>query len=457
MSARILIVDDEASMREFLSIALGRMGYDTTTAQSGEEALERFGEGTWDIVLTDIRMPDGMDGVSLLEAIKETSPDTQVILMTAYASLDTAVKAVQLGALDYVTKPFKIEQIKSRLDRALEQRKLRSENLYLRKTVREKAGPERILGESSAIQEVRDLIMKVAPSPSTVLITGESGTGKELVARALHELSSRSDGAFVSVNCAALPENLLESELFGHKKGSFTGAVKDKEGLFQVADGGTLFLDEVSEMSPPIQVKLLRALQEREVVPVGGTRPTSVDVRMIAATNASLEEMVAEGRFREDLYYRLNVVPIPIPPLRDRKEDISLLARHFLDRYTRQERRFSEGALRLMQGYEWPGNVRELENAVERAVIISDKEVIGAEDLPARLTRPPEERLGALKRETVTPTLETIEKAYIKWVLDQSGGVKTRAAETLGIDPSTLHRKMDRYGLREGTDEDEEV
>jgi len=457
MSGRILIVDDEASMREFLSIALGRMGYDTVTASSAEEAIERFEEGNWDIVLTDIRMPDGMDGVQLLETIKERSPDTQVILMTAYASLDTAVKAVQLGALDYVTKPFKIEQIKSRLDRALEQRRLRSENLYLRKTVREKAGPTRILGESRSIQEVRDLILKVAPTASTVLITGESGTGKELVARALHEASNRADGAFVSVNCAALPENLLESELFGHKKGSFTGAVKDKDGLFQVADGGTLFLDEVSEMSAPIQVKLLRALQEREVVPVGGTQPTKVDVRMIAATNASLDSMVAGGRFREDLYYRLNVVPIAIPPLRDRKGDILLLARQFLEQYGGPGRRFSEEAVQLMQDHEWPGNVRELENAVERAVIISEGEAIQADDLPARLTEPPEERLGALSEERLTPPLEAIERAYIKWVLDQSGGVKTRAAEALGIDPSTLHRKMDRYGMREGADGDEET
>lgn len=448
MNARILVVDDEVSMREFLSIALGRMGHEVSAVDSAEAALEVLEEGAFDLVLTDIRMPEGMSGVELLARLKATDPAIQVLLMTAYASLESAMEAVQLGATDYIMKPFKVDEIKVRIDRAIEQRRLISENLYLRRTIKQKAGPSGLLGESRGIAEVREMIEKVAGTNSTVLVTGESGTGKELVARAIHDASARCDGPFVTINCGALPEGLLESELFGHVKGSFTGAVRDKEGLFKVADGGTIFLDEVGETTPAIQVKLLRALQEREIVPVGGTVPLKVDVRVVAATNASLEDRVAGGTFREDLYYRLNVVPIHIPPLRERREDVPLLANHFLSLYTHEGRSFTEQAMLLLQEYDWPGNVRELENAIERAVIMTNRKQIGPNALPAGLVAQPAERLGALPEQGTPPTLATIEKAYISWVLQQTGGVKTAAAEILGIDPSTLHRKMDKYGMR---------
>ncbi len=440
-------------MREFLGIALKRMGYEVDAVESAEKALTACEKTSYDVVLTDIRMPDGIDGVQLLGRLKEGNPDLQVILMTAYASVETAVQAVQLGAADYVMKPFKIEEIKVRVEKAVGQRRLLSEHRYLREATRREAGSGTILGSSAAILTLREMIGRVGPAASTVLITGESGTGKELVARALHEAGSRPEGPFVTVNCGAIPEGLLESELFGHKKGAFTGAVRDKDGLCKVADGGTLFLDEIGETPTAIQVKLLRVLQEREIVPVGDTRPISVDVRVIAATNTSLEERVAAGTFREDLFYRLNVVPIHIPPLRERREDIALLAGHFLDIFSRGAYHFTSEALAALQTYPWPGNVRELENAVENAIIMADPPAIGPGDLPVKITEPPMERVGALAETGITPTLATIEKAYLAWVLKQTGGVKTAAAEILGIDPSTLHRKMDRYGMREESEE----
>ncbi len=448
MSARILVVDDESSMREFLGIALKRMGYEVDTAESAEKALDTCTRTSYDVVLTDIKMPDGLDGVQLLEQLKEADPHLQVILMTAFASVETAVQAVQLGASDYVMKPFKVEEIKVRVEKAVEQRRLLTEHSYLRAADRRESGSEAILGESEPIRELQQMIGRIGPATSTVLITGESGTGKELVARALHEAGDNAEGPFVTVNCGAIPEGLLESELFGHKKGAFTGAVQDKAGLFKVADGGTIFLDEVGETPLQTQVKLLRVLQEREIVPVGDTRPIAVDVRVIAATNTSLEERVGTGTFREDLFYRLNVVPIHIPPLRERREDIPLLARHFIMVFGRGEYTFSDSALTALTAYTWPGNVRELENAVENAVIMTDSPVIDTVDLPVKITEPPDERMGALPESDQAPTLETIEKAYIAWVLKQTGGIKTAAAEILGIDPSTLHRKMDRYGMR---------
>ncbi len=449
MKTRILVVDDEASMREFLSIALSRMGHDVDTVDSAEEAVKVFRESSYDVVISDIRIPGGMNGVELLGVLKETDPAVQVILITAYASVETAVKAVQLGALDYVIKPFKIDQIKNRIDNAMERRKLLSENRYLRKLIKEEKDPSGILGESDLIKGVREMIDKVAPARSTVLISGESGTGKELVARALHDRSERSGGPFVSINCGAIPEGLLESELFGHKKGSFTGAVRDKDGLFKVADGGTLFLDEIGETSPAIQVKLLRALQELEIVPVGAISPIKVDVRVLAATNSALNERVETGTFREDLYYRLNVVPIEMPPLRERRVDIRLLAKHFLASASREEKNFSEEALSLLEEYAWPGNVRELENVVELSMVMSEGPIIGIDVLPQQISEPPMEKIGALPQVDQPPDLEMIERAYIEWVLKQTGGVKTAAADILGIDPSTLHRKMDKYGLKD--------
>ena len=449
MKTRILVVDDEASMREFLSIALGRMDHQVDAVGSAEEAIKIFSESSYDVVISDIRIPGGMNGVELLGVLKETDPAVQVILITAYASVDTAVKAVQLDALDYVIKPFKIEQIKNRIDKAMERRKLLTENRYLRKLVKGERDPSGILGESDLIRSVREMIDKVAPALSTVLISGESGTGKELVARALHDRSERAGGPFVSINCGAIPEGLLESELFGHKKGSFTGAVQDKDGLFKVADGGTLFLDEIGETSLAIQVKLLRALQELEIVPVGGISPIKVDVRVLAATNSALDERVEIGTFREDLYYRLNVVPIDMPPLRERREDIKLLAEHFMARASREEKHFSEEALSLLEEYAWPGNVRELENIVELSLIMSEGPIVGIDVLPQQISEPPKEKLGALPQVNQPPDLEMIERAYIEWVLKQTGGIKTAAAEILGIDPSTLHRKMDKYGLKD--------
>lgn len=448
MSAHILVVDDEASMREFLTIALGRMGHEVTTVDSSEKALEEYNSGTFDLVLSDIRMPGGLSGVELLGQLKETDPAIQVILMTAYASVDTAISAIQLDATDYIVKPFPVEEIKMKVDRALEKRKLFQENRYLRKAMQGTAAPDNILGSSAAILELRAMIEKVAPTSSTVMITGESGTGKELVARALHRSGSRASAPFVTVNCGAIPEGLLESELFGHKRGAFTGAIQDEVGLFRIADTGTLFLDEIGDTSPAIQIKLLRALQEREVLPVGATKPVKVDVRVIAATNSTLDERVSSGTFREDLYYRLNVVPIHIPPLRDRSEDILLLAKHFLSIYAQEKMILSEEAITVMERYAWPGNVRELENAIESAVVLSEASTVELSALPKNIHQPAEERIGALHEPVGSPTLESIEKSYIHWVLKQAKGVKKTAAEILGIDPSTLHRKMDRYGLR---------
>jgi len=449
VNAHILVVDDEASMREFLTIALGRMGHEITTVDSSEAALDTFGKEPFDLVLTDIKMPGGMSGVELLQKLKETDPAIQVILMTAYASVDTAISAIQLDATDYVVKPFPVEEIKMKVDRALEKRMLHEENRYLRQAVQGTAAPENILGTSSHMADLREMIEKVAPASSTVLITGESGTGKELVARALHKSGSRAEGPFVTVNCGAIPEGLLESELFGHKKGSFTGAIQDKVGLFRIANTGTLFLDEIGDTHPAIQIKLLRALQEREVLPVGGTQPVKVDVRVVSATNSALDDRVSDGTFREDLFYRLNVVPIHIPPLRERSEDIMLLAEYFLSTLNRETMTFSGEAVTALEAYPWPGNVRELENAIESAVVLSDSAVLELSSLPKGIQQPPVDQLGALPEPVGPPTLENIEKAWISWVLKETNGVKKAAAEILGIDPSTLHRKMDRYGLRD--------
>jgi len=448
VNAHILVVDDEASMREFLTIALGRMGYEITTVDSSEAAIEVFGKEAYDLVLTDIRMPGGLTGVELLQRLKETDPAIEVILMTAYASVDTAVSAIQLDATDYIVKPFPVEEIKLKVERALEKRTLFQENRYLRQAVEGRTAPENILGASASMAELREMIEKVAPATSTVLVTGESGTGKELVARALHKLGSRAGGPFVTVNCGAIPEGLLESELFGHKKGSFTGAIQDKAGLFRIADTGTVFLDEIGDTPPAIQIKLLRALQEREILPLGSTQPVKVDVRVVAATNISLDESVGNGTFREDLFYRLNVVPIHIAPLRERSEDIMLLAEHFLAIFGRKTMTFSNEAVTALKNYPWPGNVRELENAVESAVVLSDSTLVKLSSLPEGIRQPSVEQLGALSEPVGPPTLESIEKAWISWVLKETRGVRKTAADILGIDPSTLHRKMDKYGLR---------
>jgi DNA-binding NtrC family response regulator len=375
--------------------------------------------------------------------------------MTAQASLQSAVRAVNQGAYYYLQKPFANEELLAICRRAAEARELKAENKRLKKEIRKrtKAGAGRPIGAAPRFVEVLELAETVAATASTVLISGESGTGKEVVARYIHELSDRSEGAFLSINCGALPESLLESELFGHVKGSFTGAVKDKDGLLVAAGGGTFFLDEIGEMSPSTQVKLLRAIQEREVIPVGSTKAVPVDVRIIAATNRDLEEEITRGAFRSDLYYRLNVIQLHLPPLRERGEDVPLLARHFLARLGSDGQADSaptlaEEALEILNRYHWPGNVRELENALERAAVLSSGRVIGPAALPDRVREAPKPRL-VTEDAPSNPTMEVVERAYIQWVLQVEGGNKTRAAEVLGIDPSTLYRKLNRYGIGE--------
>ena len=446
----VLIVDDETGILESLSILLRSEGFVPHSAHGGRRGLEQLDALNPDIVLTDIRMP-AVTGVEILAAARERDSDVPVILMTAQATLQSAMQAVNEGAFYYIQKPFRNDELVAILRRAAEHRRLRVENTSLKQEIRrrDKHVGSRPIGNSRNWLDVLRLAETVAPTESTVLIQGESGTGKEVISRYIHELSNRSDGPFLSINCGALPESLLESELFGHVKGSFTGAVKDKGGLFAAAAKGTFFLDEIGETTPATQVKLLRVLQHREVIPVGATEAQPIDTRLVAATNRDLEEEIRRGIFRRDLYYRLNVIAIHLPPLRERRDDIPLLAGAFLDRAAtvRGEalKRLSDNALDAMMNYVWPGNVRELENALERAVILTPGEVIELDSLPDRITAPEPVKLVD-ERPVRNPTLETIERAYIMWVLQSEAGNKTRAAETLGIDPSTLHRKLSRFG-----------
>jgi two-component system response regulator HydG len=453
MQAKILVIDDEQAILDTIGILLRGEGFEVTTLQNGLAALERLAELQPDIVLTDIRMPS-ISGLDILAAVRKHDPEIRVILMTAQASLQTAMKAVNEGAFYYLQKPFGNDDLITLCRRAVETRRLSTENTQLKKEIRKRDGGQvpRPIGKNRGFVDVIKLSETVAPTDSTVLITGESGTGKEVLARYIHRLSEREGGPFVSINCGALPENLLESELFGHVKGSFTGAVRDKDGLLVTARGGTFFLDEVAEMSPGLQVKFLRALQEREVVAVGGTEPIRIDVRIIAATNRDLEEEIRRGTFRSDLYYRLNVIMVHLPPLRDRIEDIPVLAEHFLQSFAEEQsepvRSLSETGMAALMRYDWPGNVRELANALERAAILSEGDQIGPEALPGRITDPLPAPLVS-ERPPTNPTLDLIERAYILWVLQAEGGNRARAAEVLGIDPSTLYRKLNRYGMSE--------
>jgi two-component system response regulator HydG len=459
MSATVLIIDDEQSILDTIGILLRSEGFRTHTYQNGREAIDRLGELKPDLVLSDIRMP-AIGGLEVLEAVRGKDPGIPVILMTAQASLQSAIKAVNEGAYYYLQKPFGNDELVALCRRAVETRTLKTENTELKKEIkrRQVVIGEKPIGKNRPFLEILRMSETVAPTDSTVLITGESGTGKEVLARYIHKLSVRESGPFVSINCGALPESLLESELFGHVKGSFTGAVRDKEGLMAAARGGTFFLDEVAEMSPGLQVKFLRALQEREVVPVGATEPVKIDVRIIAATNRELEKEIRAGQFRSDLYYRLNVITLHIPPLRDRKDDIPLFAEHFLRSLNESRANgqsvpaaLSEDSVDALQAYDWPGNVRELENALERAAILSaGQEAIPIDALPQRITRPEPEPLVA-DRTPANPTLELVERAYIMWVLETEGGNKARAADVLGIDPSTLYRKLNRYGMAEAS------
>ena len=449
----VLVVDDEAAILDTLRILLRNEGFEPHIALGGKRALEQIAALRPDIVLTDIRMP-AVGGTEVLAAARDSDPDVPVILMTAQATLQSAMQAVNAGAFYYIQKPFRNDELIAILRRAAEHRRLRVENKSLKQEIRrrEKHAGDRPVGNTKIWLDLLRLAETVAPTDSTVLIQGESGTGKEVLARFIHELSNRSAGPFLSINCGALPEGLLESELFGHVKGSFTGAVRDKTGLFTAAANGTFFLDEIGETTPATQVKLLRALQHREVTPVGSTDAVPVDTRLIAATNRDLEQDIKVGRFRSDLYYRLNVISIHLPPLRQRRDDIPVFAEHFLQRIaaTRKEpvKRLQPAALEALQEYQWPGNVRELENALERAVILSSGDQIGLDLLPERVTERKSEPLVA-SRTPSNPTLEAIERAYILWVLQSEGGNKSRAADVLGIDPSTLYRKLSRYGLED--------
>lgn len=446
----VLIVDDESGILDTLRILLRNEGFDVTTAQGGKAGLEQIRTGHHEIILTDVRMP-GVSGLDILAAAKEQDVMTPVILMTAQADLRSAIDALNTGAYYYIQKPFSNDDLVAIMRRASEYRAVRVENKQLRQEIRRRergVTVERPVGKSRRFVEVLKLAEHVAPTDSTVLIAGESGTGKEVVARYVHNLSSRSEGPFMSINCGALPENLLESELFGHVKGSFTGAIRDKQGLFAAARGGTFFLDEVGEMPPSLQVKLLRVLQEREVIPVGATESIPVDVRIIAATNRNLEEEIRRGNFRSDLFYRLNVIALDLPPLRERRDDLLLLIEAILLRlaaeHNAEPKALSSEALDAVVVYDWPGNVRELENALEHAVVLSRGTVIEGSALPERITTRRKEPLVA-ERSYKNPALDVIERAYIMWVLQAEGGNKTRAAEVLGIDPSTLYRKLSRY------------
>ena len=446
----VLIIDDEAGILETLRILLKNEGFAPITALGGKAGLDALETSSPDIVLSDIRMPT-VSGIDVLAAVKLRDPQLPVVLMTAQASMQSAIQAVNEGAFYYIQKPFRNDELVAILRRAAEHRQLKIENVTLKQEIQRRdrsSVGNKPTGNSRSWLKVLDMVETVAPTDSTVLITGESGTGKEVIARYLHDLSPRADNSFMSINCGALPESLLESELFGHVKGSFTGAVKDRAGLFTAANKGTFFLDEIGETTPATQVKLLRVLQQREVIPVGGTESMPIDVRMIAATNRDLEEEIKRGSFRGDLFYRLNVIAIHLPPLRERRDDIPVLATKFLARVggTRHENplALTPDAQDAMQAYDWPGNVRELENAMERAVILTTGDSIGVEALPERVTARRVEPLVA-ERAIINPTLDAIERAYIMWVLQSEGGNKSRAASTLGIDASTLYRKLARY------------
>lgn len=447
---KILVVDDEASHRTMLRAVLTAEGYAITEAAAGGEALRAVEQEPFDLILMDLRMTT-MDGIEALTRIRQISPLVPVLIMTAYASVKTAVEALKAGAFDYVTKPLDIEELKVLIDKALDHYHLKQENLSLKERLGDRFDFTRIIGRSAPMKALLETLALVAPTDATVLILGESGTGKEVIANAIHQNSPRAGRPFVKVACAALPEQLLESELFGHEKGAFTGAAARREGRFQMADTGTIFLDEVGEMSGAIQTKLLRVLQERAFEPLGSNRTVTVDIRVIAATNKDLAGEVKAGRFREDLFYRLNVVPLTIPPLRERREDIALLADHFLAVFREKNKKplkaISGKALDLLVRYDWPGNVRELENCIERAVILARDEVIVPADLPPQIHQQPHDSADAALGLPYGISLDEMEKALILKTLDETGGNRTRTAEILGINRRTLQNKLKDYGI----------
>ena len=453
---KILVADDEKSMREFLDIMLKKEGYKVTLASNGEEVMKLIEKDIFDLALVDIRMPR-QDGISALKRIKSISPETVVIVITAYASADTAIKAMKEGAYDYITKPFKIDEIKLIIQNALEKKPLQKENLLLKQVVRDRYHFENIIGQSSRMLGLYDLLEKVAPTKTNILITGESGTGKELAAKAIHYNSPRKDKPFVTLNCGAIPESLIESELFGHMRGAFTDAISTKKGLFEVADEGTIFLDEISELPLMMQVKLLRVLQDREFKRVGGTEDIRVDVRIISATNKDLEGAVREKQFREDLFYRLNVIQIRIPSLRERKEDIPSLTGHFLKKYSeelgKQISQASPEALRILIQYDYPGNVRELQNIIERAVALETSQELTVQNLSSYI----EEQLPGKKRPLdleipsegvdLEKIVEDVERTLLLKALDRTKGIKKKAAELLHINFRSMRYRLEKYGL----------
>jgi DNA-binding NtrC family response regulator len=450
-SERILIVDDEEGMRRLLGRILTREGYDTTTAANGAEALRLVASERFDLVVTDIKMPE-MDGLQLLQEIREYEPSLPVIVITAYGTIENAVQALRAGAYDYIAKPFETDEIKLTVAKVLERERLLAENRYLHEQLEDRYAFSGIIGNSPAMQEVYDMASSVAASNANVLVTGESGTGKELLARSIHFSSPRKDKPFVVLNCAALSEGVLESELFGHEKGAFSGALDTRKGRFERADQGTLFIDEVAEMSMAAQVKLLRVIQEHEFERVGGNKTISVDVRIVAATNKVLEEQVKEGKFREDLYYRLNVVNINVPPLRSRREDVEALTRHFIDKYAAETGKkiddIAPRALSCLLAHDWPGNVRELQNAIERAVVLSKSAVLTPRDFPQGLQGDDQICLQLPEKGgSLTEILEDLERQLIIQTLQREDGSQTRAAATLGIKRTTLRYKMEKYGM----------
>ncbi len=459
---KILVVDDEKSLREVMSIMLKRAGYDVTEVSDGEQAISQVNREIYDLVITDLRMPKA-DGMDVLKAVKSSSPDTVVLVVTAFGTADSAVEAMKQGAYDYLTKPFQVDEVQLIIRNALEKRRLSTENMLLKREIASQSSFAQIVGQSEAMQKVFEVVRKVADSKSNVLICGESGTGKELVARAIHYNSARSAMPFVAVNCSAVPETLLESELFGHMKGSFTGAVANKAGLFEIANGGTIFLDEIGDTTPTIQVKLLRVIQEREFRRVGGNQDMKVDVRVIAATNRDLEKAVADGSFREDLYYRLDVIPIRLPPLRLRAGDIPLLVVHFLDKFAQESGKaaptLTSEAMHVLLGHEWRGNVRELENLIERVVAFStgasvtDTDIRGwlhhavtpqqSQGIPTDL---PEDGLD------LEGLINGIEKDLLMKALERSKWVKKKAARLLKLNTRSFRYRLEKYAIKGGRD-----
>lgn len=450
MKGSILIADDEDGIRESLSIVLEDEGYDCTAVTDGSEAINAIDNASYDIIISDLKMPN-TNGIGVLEYALQHSSETLTIIITAHATVETAIQALRKGAADYILKPLDFDEVLIRIENLLEQKNLIQENKYLREQIDREYNFNHIIGESPAMKEVYKMVERVSQAKSNVLITGESGTGKELVARAIHSNSDRAKKPFIAINCGAIPENLVESELFGHKKGAFTGATSDKDGIFVAANGGTVFLDEVAEIPLNLQVNLLRVIQEREVKPVGSNQTLSFDTRIISATNKDLEEETEKGDFRDDLYYRLNVVEMPLPALQQRREDIPLLAHHFLQKYNKELKRNLKGiaseAMGAMMAYEWKGQVRELENVIERAVLLSDNDYLTLEDLPAALRKRSSDQNFQMDNDQLDEAIQVFEKHHIQSVLKRTDGNKSEAARLLGIDPSTLYRKMERLGF----------